>query len=277
MKHGWMEFYGKYATQKERILPQINEGDKIPLTQVEAVEKRTAPPNHYNPSSLLKVLEKENLGTKSTRAGIVDSVRSRGYTLNNQFEMSTLGYAIFETLEQFLPIILSSELTRRLESEMERILQGKEDRESVLTEAKKELLDILQSFQSQDDAIGQTLVEGLQRYWREKEELGPCPKCGDGKLTIVRSHKTGKRFVGCSNYKDGNCDQTFPLPQKGVISPVEKTCPHCGYQMIKVVSGRRGWETCVNWVKCPGRQDELKELEKKRASKKSTVKEEVSK
>ncbi|MHA1479835.1 MAG: DNA topoisomerase I [Candidatus Thorarchaeota archaeon] len=277
LKHGWMEFYGKYATQKERILPQINEGDKIPLTQVETVEKRTAPPNHYNPSSLLKVLEKENLGTKSTRAGIVDSVRSRGYTLNNQFEMSTLGYAIFETLERFLPIILSSELTRRLESEMEGILQGKEDRENVLAEAKKELLDILQSFQSQDDAIGQTLVAGLQRYWREREELGPCPKCGDGKLTIVRSHKTGKRFVGCSNYKDGNCDQTFPLPQKGVISPIDKTCPHCGYQMIKVVSGRRGWETCVNWVKCPGRQDELKELEKKRASKKTAVKEEVSK
>jgi hypothetical protein len=37
--------------------------------------------------------------------------------------------------------------------------------------------------------------------------------------------------------------------------------------MIKVVSGRRGWETCVNWANCPGRQDDLKALEKRRAEK----------
>jgi len=54
------------------------------------------------------------------------------------------------------------------------------------------------------------------------------------------------------------------LPQKGIITPLGKQCLHCGHHMIKVISGRRAWETCVNWTACPGRQDDLKSLETKR-------------
>ncbi|MFW9850685.1 MAG: DNA topoisomerase, partial [Candidatus Thorarchaeota archaeon] len=261
---GWMEFYDKYADQKERILPHLTQGDYILLKKVESEEKRTSPPNKYNPASLLKILEKEDLGTKATRASIVDSVRSRGYTLNDRFEMSTLGYALFETLEEYIPSLLSPEFTRELQRDMEKIQDCVTDRATVLNDAKQVLVSLLGEFQSQEDMIGDALVTGLRRYWGESEEVGSCPKCGDGKLRIIQSSKTGKRFVGCSNYREGKCDQTFPLPQKGRITPIDKTCPHCGYQMMRIVSGRRGWETCVNWAKCPGRQEELKELEERR-------------
>jgi DNA topoisomerase-1 len=265
LKPGWMEFYGKYAVQKDRLLPQLNRGDSIHLKQVDSEEKRTSPPNKYNPASLLKILEKEGLGTKATRARIVDSVRSRGYTLNDRFEMSTLGYSLFETLQEYVPSMLSPEFTRKLQKEMEEIQASTTNREAVLDDSKEVLIELLQEFQSQENMIGNALVTGLQRYWGESEEVGSCPKCGDGTLRIIRSSKTGKRFVGCSNYKDGKCDQTFPLPQKGRITPIDKMCPHCGYQMMKIVSGRRGWETCVNWTQCPGRQEDLKALEERRA------------
>jgi len=261
---GWMEYYEKYVTLNERLLPHLHEGDTIYIKHVSAEEKRTSPPNKYNPSSLLKVLEKEQLGTKATRARIVDSVRSRGYTLNDRYEMSTLGYALFETLQEYVPSVLSPEFTRKLEREMERIQEKTINREMILAEAKENLMELLQLFQSKEDMIGEALVTGLRRYWSESEELGPCPKCGEGVLRIIQSPKTGKRFVGCSNYKEGNCDQTFPLPQKGRITPIDKMCSHCGYQLMKIVSGRRAWETCVNWTKCPGRQDDIKALEERR-------------
>ena len=35
--------------------------------------------------------------------------------------------------------------------------------------------------------------------------------------------------------------------------------------MIKVVSGRRTWETCINWTQCPGRQGDLKALDERRS------------
>jgi DNA topoisomerase-1 len=264
LKPGWMEFYGLYAKTNEKELPDISEGDSFLLSPVNDEEQYTQPPSRFNPSSLLKLLERENLGTKATRARIVDSIKSRGYTLNDKFELSTLGYALFETLEKYMPDILSPELTRHLEKEMNDIQQEKTNREDVLSKAKGELLELLENFKSQEEKIGNELVTGLQRYWKSKEELGECPKCREGILRVIRSSKTGKRFVGCSNYSKSKCDQTFPLPQKGDLSPLDTMCPHCGYQMFQVVSGRRKWETCVNWTECPGRKDELKTLEEQR-------------
>ena len=268
LKPGWMKFYGAYAKTNERELPKLSEGDQLLLSPVEEEEKYTQPPARFNPASLLKLLEKENLGTKATRARIVDSIKSRGYTLNDRFELSTLGYALFETLEKYMPDILAPELTRHLENEMNEIQQETKDREEVLSNAKINLLELLENFKSQEDVIGKDLVAGLQRYWKSKEELGKCPKCGEGTLRIIRSLKTGKRFVGCSNYSEGKCDQTFPLPQKGDLSPLDTACPYCGYPMLQVVSGRRKWETCINWTECPGRQEELQELETRRKNQK---------
>ncbi|KXH76854.1 MAG: hypothetical protein AM326_06470 [Candidatus Thorarchaeota archaeon SMTZ-45] len=264
LKSGWMEFYGPYVKTKERELPEISEGDAVTLSPVSYEERYTQPPSRFNPSSLLKLLERENLGTKATRAGIVDSIKSRGYAINDNFELSTLGYALYETLEKYMPDILSSELTRHLENEMNDIQQEKKNKEDVLSKAKGELLRMLDNFKTQEEDIGNYLVQGLQRYWRSKEELGACPRCEDGTLRVIRSAKTGKRFVGCSNYSEGKCDQTFPLPQKGDISPLDAKCSYCGYQMFQVTSSRRKWETCINWSECPGRKDELKALEERR-------------
>ncbi|MFW9962132.1 MAG: DNA topoisomerase I [Candidatus Sifarchaeia archaeon] len=264
LKKGWMEFYEPYAKTKEKELPEIAEEDQLPLSHISYEERFTQPPPRFNPSSLLKLLERENLGTKATRAGIVDSIKSRGYTINDNFELSTLGYAIYETLEKFIPDILSPELTRHLEKEMNNIQEEKKNKQDVLSKAKTELLELLENFKLQEEDIGNYLIQGLQRYWKSKEELGSCPKCKDGTLRIIRSQKTGKRFLGCSNYNEGKCDQTFPLPQKGDISPLDKICPFCGYPMFQVTALRRKWETCINWTKCPGRQDELKALEERR-------------
>ncbi len=265
LRPGWSEYYGPYFKTKEKELPDMKEGDTVSLVSVDSIEKHTLPPARFNPASLLKLLERENLGTKSTRSRIVDSVRSRGYTIGDSFELSTLGYALYETLDHYMSIMLSPEMTRQLEIEMDNIQQEKTSREAVLVRTKENLLSILEEFRAKEEKIGEELVKGLQRYWKDTEELGPCPKCGDGILRIVQSPKTGKRFVGCSNYKEGRCDQTFPLPQKGRITPLEKICPYCDHKMIKVVSGRRAWETCINWTECPGRQDDLKALDERRS------------
>ncbi len=274
-KRGWMQFYEPYAAVQERELPGISEGDLLLLKPVDDDERYTKPPARFNPASLLKLLEQENLGTKATRARIVDSIKSRGYTLNDKFELSTLGYALYETLQKHIREILSPELTRNLESKMDEIQQETKNRQDVLSRAKEDLLQLLESFRSQEEDIGNDLVAGLQRYWKSREEFGDCPKCGEGTLRVIRSSKTGKRFVGCSNYSEGKCDQTFPLPQKGDVHPLGKACPYCGYQMFEVISGRKKWETCINWTKCPGRQEELKALEERRTKQEQKLQEEV--
>ncbi len=267
LQEGWMRIYKPFIADKGEFVPDLKEGDIVQILDVKMEEKRTNPPPRYNPSSLLKKLEKEELGTKATRAGIVDSVKSRGYTLTDRFEMSDLGYAVFETMQDYVPDLLSVEFTRNLETDMDKIQQEDIEKEIVLSKAKTDLLRLLEPFEKNEEEIGEKLVRGLKGYWREKREIGSCPSCGDGTLIIVKSPKSGKRFIGCSNYREDKCSQTYPLPQKGHIVPLDKDCPYCDHQMLKIVSGRRAWETCINWANCPGRQEDLKNLEKQRAKK----------
>jgi ssDNA-binding Zn-finger/Zn-ribbon topoisomerase 1 len=82
-----------------------------------------------------------------------------------------------------------------------------------------------------------------------RRTIGVCPKCVGGKLIIIYSSKTGKRFIGCSNYS-GGCRFTLPLPQRGKIAPSQGVCRVCGYPIVEVRGlGRRVWRLCVN-VEC---------------------------
>ena len=45
--------------------------------------------------------------------------------------------------------------------------------------------------------------------------------------------------MGCEGYPD--CDQTYPLPQRGDIIGTDEICPQCGSPKVKVLGGRRPW------------------------------------
>ncbi|MBL7206493.1 MAG: DNA topoisomerase I [Candidatus Aenigmarchaeota archaeon] len=60
----WMEFYQPYTFFKEKILPEINEGDMVLVEKLDMVDKETQPPGRYSQASVLKEMEKLNLGTK---------------------------------------------------------------------------------------------------------------------------------------------------------------------------------------------------------------------
>ncbi len=90
---------------------------------------------------------------------------------------------------------------------------------------------------------------------REKSVIAPCDKCGTGELRIIHSAR-GKRFVGCSNYPQ--CENSFPLPQRGLIVPTKNRCPACNNPIIEVLqTGRRPWVICIN-MDCPTKADRKK-------------------
>ena len=100
---------------------------------------------------------------------------------------------------------------------------------------------------------------------REKNFIGRCDKCGTGELTI-RHGNYGKRFVGCSSYP--NCDNSYPLPQRGLIVPTEDRCNACGHPVIKVITrGRPPWVLCLN-MQCPAKNGKRKKAAAKVAGEK---------
>ncbi len=62
---GWHEIYGRYVMLKEEEIPNVKEKEKIKVDDIVKESKETQPPKRYTPASIIKELEKRNLGTKS--------------------------------------------------------------------------------------------------------------------------------------------------------------------------------------------------------------------
>jgi DNA topoisomerase-1 len=255
LQEGWLEFYKPYVDLKDSIIPSVSEGQKVEVKRVTLKKYFTKPPPRYNPRSLLMKMEKEEIGTKATRAAIIQTLSNRKY-LNgtSSLVVSQLGLEVIDVLEKYCPRIISSELTKQLEEEMNQIQEGTKAKEVVLQNAIEILKPVLSELKSNQSLVGSKLSEALNQSRIEIRTIGACPKCPDGKLVILRSRKTQKRFVGCSNYFKTKCNITFPLPQLGTIKPLAALCKTCGSPIVFVLTNnRKAWRLCLN-PNCPTKQ-----------------------
>jgi len=276
VKEGWLKIYGKYVSFDEVLLPKFEKGEQIKVIQIKREKKKTKPPARYSPASVIKKMEDLGIGTKATRAQILETLYSRGYIEGKKkIKVTPLGMKVIKALENSVPDIISVELTREFEEKMEQIMQKRISKEKVIEESKETLLKILKEFKKRENEIGKNLLEAFiesqgnkkgkrsestKELTAEEEEsikkslekkkpvdtiiVGKCPKCG-GDLVVRYSRKTGKRFVGCSNWP--NCDVTYPLLQRGEIIPTGKTCPECGNApIVKIKEHNREYEVCLN-------------------------------
>jgi DNA topoisomerase-1 len=244
IKAEWMEFYGRFAKFKEQLLPEMEEGQSVEKPEIKMDEKETTPPDRLSQASILKTMEDRNLGTKATRAQILQTLYDREYIKDKSIRVTALGSAVVESLEKHCPEIISEDLTKTLDEEIELIQRGKKTREEIVEHSRKDLEKILIKFKEHELHIGTELKEGVKEFQEMAHFVGVCPTCKTGELRIIRSHMTKKHFVGCSNYP--KCRQSFPLPQRGLVSATDEKCPKCGLNIVQVKQfKRRPWKLCV--------------------------------
>lgn len=258
---GWHEFYGSYAKFKEEELPVVHEKDPLDVKEMLLHEKETQPPKRYTQASLIKELETRGLGTKSTRATIIDTLFQRGYVLEDPIHATDLGIATVTMMGQYTPMIVDEELTRHFEGEMEEIREGKKKPTVVLGEAKEVLTKTLKAFKEKEAKIGKGLITAEQETHKAMNELGSCPVCRNGQLTM-KSGKYGK-FIACTTYP--TCTATFKLPQFGLVKPSKQVCAQCHYPEITIIrKGKQPQIICIN-PECPSKKitdtDAKKEME----------------
>jgi len=243
---GWINVYA--TTLQEKELPDV-EG-KAKVTDVKIEEKETQPPKRYTPASLVRELAKRNLGTKATRAMIVETLYDRGYIEGQQIHATELGIKLVSALKKHSPIIIDENLTRNFEEKMEAIQlarHGREKQQEVIAEAKNIIAKISEQFRKKEEEIGKELLSSLEemnKREREESKLIQCPVCGTGQLRLIYSKKTKRYFVACDSYPE--CKTTFTLP-RGMVKKADKECEKCGWPMLMLVKrGKRPWYFCFN-------------------------------
>lgn len=254
VSEGWARYYQPYYRTDEVALPSFHIGQRLRVSEILSDEKFSSPPSRFNAASLLSLMEESGIGTKATRADIIDTLYDRGYIAGSRMVATDLGLQVSRLIGTYCPIVASVDLTRQLEQEMEAIEVGMEGKREVLAKAIAELKPALEKLKENEVVIGERLSQALKLAQVQKSRVGPCPICGRGDLVIMRSRKTGKRFVGCTDYFDGGCRASFPLPQRAFLKPLLRACPHCHWPMILVrYPNRRPWNLCLN-PRCLGKK-----------------------
>lgn len=260
-KKSWLEIYP--SKLKEEKIPDVEGNVEILNSRTE--EKETQPPRRYSPASIISELEKRNLGTKSTRSSILETLYYRNYIEGQSIKATPFGISLIESLEKYSPIIIDEKLTHEFENEMEEIEKIYPDEENKKTGVNKKLLEkeqdvinkskeiitkIAKDFKKNEKKIGKELIEAsIQFREQQKREntLIKCPKCKNGDLIINYSKKNRRFFVACNAYPE--CRNTFSLPPNGVIKKTEpvKICEECGYPMVmRLAKAKRPWIFCWN-------------------------------
>jgi len=250
---GWSAIYNFDNDRHIPSLPSVSEGTKVIFVNVDVTRTSVSPPPRYNQNTLLERMENDNIGTKATRAEVISTLVERGYISGGSLELSDLGFAVVETMSKYSPSILSVEMTRSIEAKLEAVEAG-QDSGAVAVAGVDQLMSCLRNLERSEPKVGAAMRLAANDTLRAKATLGSCPICHDGQLMIIRSRKTGKRFVGCNRYRNG-CRASAPLPQNGVVRATHNPCKTCGWPVVLVFAsyGKRPWRLCVN-PGCPAKR-----------------------
>ncbi|MBS3168096.1 DNA topoisomerase I [Candidatus Woesearchaeota archaeon] len=256
---GWHDLYGRFLKLDEIELPKFEVKDEIYVKKIEVLDKETKPPARYTEASIIKELEKRNLGTKATRSTILQNLFDRNYLSDKPIKVTNLGMHTVETLETYCPEILDEALTRKFEEEMEYIQEGKKKGEEIIEEAKIFLDKALKHFKKNEKEIGKGLGEAAIETRDKEAFIGNCPNCKEGNLQMRRG-RFGL-FAACDRYEQG-CKTTFALPKNGKVKGLDKSCNVCNYPVIQILRARkRPQEICIN-PDCKTKKDEEEKLKK---------------
>ncbi len=250
IEKNWHALYEPYVKLQEIELPDVSENDRVRAKKIQMHDRETQPPKRYTPSSIIRELEKRNLGTKATRAEIIDTLFRRNYVLGEPITATDFGIRVIEVLEKHAPKIIDEELTRHFELDMEAIRERTKKKEQILSEARHVLLEILGDFKKKEKQVGNELKTTFTETRAAMTTIGPCPVCKKGEI-VLRKGKFG-RFAACNKYPD--CKTTFKLPLSGLVEVSKDVCQHCGYPMITMIrKAKRPQTVCIN-PDCPSKK-----------------------
>jgi DNA topoisomerase-1 len=228
-----------------KLLPEVREGEVLKLVELKPEQKFTQPPPRFSEASLVRELEENGIGRPSTYATILSTIQEREYAHldKGKFVPTDLGVLVTDLLVKNFPRILDVAFTASMETDLDRIEEGKTRR-----------LDTLNNFYRPFTEELEKAKANMRNIRREETPTDlVCEKCG--KPMVIKWGKNG-RFLACSNYPDCKNTKNFTQDANGEIRPEEERlttdipCPLCGKPMI-ARQGRFGkFLGCSGYPQC---------------------------
>ncbi|SFC63733.1 DNA topoisomerase-1 [Alkalibacterium subtropicum] len=231
---GYQLAYAESKKDKDNILPDLEEGDKIKMDAIEPNQHFTQPPARYSEATLIKTLEENGVGRPSTYAPTLETIQRRYYVTlaNKRFEPTELGTIVNTIIGEFFPNIVDVNFTADMEKDLDAVEEGT-----------KEWVEVIDQFYKPFKEEVTTAEKELEEVEIEDEPAGfDCEKCGSP--MVIKMGRYGK-FYACSNFPD--CRNTKPIVKK-----IGVTCPVCqkGEVVERKSKKKRIFYGCENYPEC---------------------------
>ena len=192
LKRGWTVF--TFREGQSNVLPDLTEGQIIPVNRVSLKGGKTTPPKYYTEDTLLAAMEtagiqdmpedaeRKGIGTPATRSGILEKLISDNFVVRTKSKKvsylrpTELGIALITVLpEQLQSPLLTAEWEHRLKLVENGSLSDTDFMQGI-TEMLTEMVEDYKPY------------PGSEVLFPEKEDVvGKCPRCG----TNVEERKRG--------------------------------------------------------------------------------------
>ena len=277
---GFTAVYQDMSAKKEddaelsstKLLPDLNEGDKLDLISLKKEQKFTSPPMRYTDASLVKTMEEKGIGRPSTYATIISKLMQKYVKKDGKYMVpAPISYDVVDMLVSCFADIMDVGFTANMENRLDEIEEGGVDWRTVIGDfypGFEKNLRLASSYGDQltDEVCGKCGHFMLRRVGKfgkylacsnypecqnilseSEEEVSAvrCPKCGEN--MVVKSGKFGK-FLACPSYPD--CRSTMSMPTDEAPKLAGK-CPECGAAMT-VRKSKRGktYYSCLGYPDC---------------------------
>ena len=132
---GFLRVYGEAPEERAprddeplQTLPAVVAGEMVPKKGETLEEKKTKPPGRFSLGSLVKELERLEIGRPSTYAAITKNIVDRGYVREDKGKVVPLppGETLIDYLREKHPWVIDYELTRRMEGFLDLVVENRE-------------------------------------------------------------------------------------------------------------------------------------------------------
>lgn len=233
---GWLKIYANNIAKQteDTILPEIKKDDKVKVLEMQSEPHLTTKPPRYTEASLIKELEKNEIGRPSTYAPTISTIEDRYYIEKEegQIKPTEIGISVNDFLVKYFSDVVNIPFTAKMEKDLDKIAWGEKKWKPIVKEFYEPFSKKLKSVE-----------ENASRVKIKAEKTDEiCEKCG-AKM-VVKIGRFGK-FLSCSKYPD--CDFKKPFLEK-----IGLNCPKCkeGEVIIRKTKRGRLFYGCSRYPEC---------------------------
>jgi DNA topoisomerase-1 len=184
---------------KEVLLPELTEGEILPLQQLISESHETKPPARFTEATLVRALEKAGVGRPSTYATIIGTIVERGYVFKDKRALipTFTGFAVTQLLERHFERLVDLNFTAKMEESLDEIAIGEQ-----------ESLPYLKKFYLGKEGLQEQVKEGEENIQLDESHVVDIPHL-EGKDWQVRVGRFGP-YVVKQNSEDNSERASLP-------------------------------------------------------------------